>query len=244
MPTITRQGRYGVDSVRGGLSHLTLCRWVEIHSRFLWWAAKGLASKWETLPSSSHDCKRPLWRWKCHCLGRNYHDREDRTPHLPGECHWALIQRQFHWDYCCALRSSPWERIHLSRRQCKSPSCTCCPRSPAVRLSHCQRSPKTYLSLNIGNPRETCPETASQAAWHQRARWCTPGAMAPDPPSNQWAAHQEHEDALSREHGGDWRIYWLLRLVWIRYTDPHRVRSQVQVIWLIKNFVVDDKCVV
>ena len=27
-------------------------------------------------------------------LGRDHHDWEDRPPHLPRKCHWALLQRQ------------------------------------------------------------------------------------------------------------------------------------------------------
>ena len=51
-------------------------------------------------------------------------------------CHWALPQRQCLWAYCCALRPSAWKCIHLSRRQCKSPAWTCCPRSPTVSQDH------------------------------------------------------------------------------------------------------------
>ena len=38
--------------------------------------------------------------------GRDYHDWEEITQHLPGEWHWALQRRQGHWAYCYALR--PW----------------------------------------------------------------------------------------------------------------------------------------
>ena len=86
---------------------------VEIRSRFSWWTAKGLESKWGALPASSHDRTRPLWRWKCRGLGRDHHDREDITLHLLGERHWALQQRQCHWAYCCALH--PWNRAHRAR---------------------------------------------------------------------------------------------------------------------------------
>ena len=69
-------------------------------SQFAWWAAKGLASKKGALPASSHDHTRSIWRWKCHGFGRDHHDWEDRTPHLSGECHRALLERQCHWGYC------------------------------------------------------------------------------------------------------------------------------------------------
>ena len=39
------------------------------------------------------------------------------------------------------------------------------------------------------------------------------GGMAPDPPSNNWTAHQEHEASLSRVAGGERRPYSLLRLL-------------------------------
>ena len=64
------------------------------------------------------------------------HDWENRTPHLSGECRWALLQRQCHWAYCCVPRPLARECIHLSRRRCKSPLCTCCPRSPGLLQNH------------------------------------------------------------------------------------------------------------
>ena len=74
------------------------------------------------------------------------------------------------------------ECIHLSRRQCKSPSYTCCPRSPAGSKHH--DSPTTAIEVPgpvsnltcVGRPRETCPETAPQATGHQRARCAFRGA--------------------------------------------------------------------
>ena len=82
------------------------------------------------------------------------------TPHLPGECHWGLLQRQ-----CLLSLGSTAEATSVSlllclyahwhgnafilhsRPQCKN---TCCPRSPAVwknqdSLIH---SPQTCLQLN------------------------------------------------------------------------------------------------
>ena len=47
-----------------------------------------------SVPTSSHGRTRPLWRWKCCGLGRDHHDWEDRTPHLPGEYNCAPLQRQ------------------------------------------------------------------------------------------------------------------------------------------------------
>ena len=55
------------------------------------------------------------------------------------------------------------ECIHLSRRQCKSPSYTCCPRSPAGSKHH--DSPAIAIEVPgpvsnltcVGRPRETCP---------------------------------------------------------------------------------------
>ena len=85
---------------------------------------------------------------------------------------------------------------------CKSLSCTCCPRSPAISQNHdspmASEVPRPVSNrIFVRHPLETCPETSSQATGHQRARRCTPGEMAPDPPSNHWAAHQEHEASLS-----------------------------------------------
>ena len=94
----------------------------------------------------------------------------------------------------------------------------------------------------VGHPRETCPETASQAKGHQRARWCTPGGMAPDPPSNYWEAHQEHEASLYSVPCSEWSPtrYWdFCKIDVMTLTN-----LEVQVTWLIENFVVDDKCVV
>ena len=83
-------------------------------------------------------------------------------------------------------------------RQCNSPSCTCCPRSPAVLQNHesseAIRVPRPVFNGTFaGHPQETCPKTASQAAGHQRAGWCTPGEIASDPPGNHRAAHQQNE---------------------------------------------------
>ena len=179
------------------------------------WTAKGLESNWGAKPASGHDRTRPLWRWKSHGLERDHHDWEDKTPHLPEECRWALLQRKCHWAYCCALSPSAWECIYLSRRQCKSQSCTCCPKSPAVSQNHdCPMAsevqrPVSYWTFEE-HPRETCPETASQATGHQRARWGTPGGMVPDLQPCHWAAHREHEASLSHvlaANGGSTR-YW------------------------------------
>ena len=167
---------------------------VEIRPQLSWWAAKGLASNRGALPASSYDRTRPLWRLKCHGLGRDHQDWENRTPHMPRECRWALLQRQCHWAHCCALRPSAWEGIHLSWRQCKSPSCVCCPRSHTVSRNYdsavASEVPRLLSGWTfVGHPPEACPETASQTTGHQRARWCTPGGMAPDPlsgSSGEW----------------------------------------------------------
>ena len=77
-----------------------------------------------------------------------------------------------------------------------NPSCACCLRSPAVSQNDDSASEVPRIVSNwtvMGHPWETCPETTSQAIGHQRARWCTPRGRAPDPPSNLWVAHQEHE---------------------------------------------------
>ena len=122
-----------------------------------------MASNWGALPASSHDRTRPPpWRWECLSLGRDHHDREDRTPHLPGECHWALLQRQPLLAYCCALRPSAWECIHFSRRQRMSPSYTLsnvtCSFAES-RLSQGQRSPQTCFQLGL---RGTSPGDVSK----------------------------------------------------------------------------------
>ena len=103
----------------------------------------------------------------------------------------------------------------VSRWQCKSPSCMCCPRSPAVLQNH--NSPMASEVLRpvsswtlVGHPGEMCPEMASQNSGHH---WCTPAWMALDPPSNHRVAHQEHEVSLSYAPGGEWRSYSLNRLL-------------------------------
>ena len=120
MPTMTRQRGYGVNSVRDSEFVLNF---------HIWWHQTGEHYQ------SIQDCTRLLWTWKCHGLGRDHHDWEDRTPHLMRECHWALLQH--HWAYCCALRPLAQECTHLSWWQCKRPLCTCCPRSPAVSAVFC-----------------------------------------------------------------------------------------------------------
>ena len=154
------------ELVKGQLTEFT-------KSSFSSWAAKGLQSNWEPLQASNRAW--PLWRWRCHGLGIDHRDWEDRTPHLPGERHWALLQRQCYWAYCCALSPPVWECIHLSRWHCKSPSCTCYPKSSAV--SQNQDSPMTsevprpvFHSKFEGCTQETCLEMASQVRGHQQAR--------------------------------------------------------------------------
>ena len=51
------------------------------------------------------------------------------------------------------------------------------------------------------------------------------------------------EVAFSCVPGGEWWPYSLLSLLLTLYTDIYQTWSQVQVTWLIKNFVVDDICV-
>ena len=101
------------------------------------------------------------------------------------------------------------------------------------------RSPQTCLQLNAcGTFSGTYPETASQATGHQRARRCTPGRMAPDSPSKNWAAYQEHEASLSRVLGGEWRPFCEIDTLNL---------SKLQVKFKSRdllNFVVDDKYVV
>ena len=164
--------------------------------RFLWWGAKGLASNGGRFQPAAM-IARPLWRSMCHGLWRNHYHREDRTPHLPEEGYWALLQRQCHWAYCWTLRPSAWECIHLSRRRCMSPSCTCCQRSPAVWQNHdsaiVNEVPRPIFNWTfVGPPRKTCPETASQPKGHQRAGWCTPGGMSSERPSKHFAVVKEH----------------------------------------------------
>ena len=98
------------------------------------------------------------------------------------ECHicqrnvtaWVLLQRQCQWAYCCALRPSAWDCIHLSRGLCKSPLCTCCPRSPALSQNHdspmASEVPRPASNWTfMGHPLETSLETASQPQqeWHR-----------------------------------------------------------------------------
>ena len=63
----------------------------------------------------------------------------------------------------------------FSRRQWKSPLCMCCPRSPAVSHNHdssmASKVPRPVSTRTfVEHPRETCPETSSQATGHRQAR--------------------------------------------------------------------------
>ena len=105
------------------------------------------------LPASSHDRIRPLRRWKCHGLGRDHHDWEDRTPHLSGECHRALLQETT--SLGLMLRPTPIGMgMHSSfKTTTQEPivhvlsKITCS--FSVSRLSHGQRSPQTCLQLNV-----------------------------------------------------------------------------------------------
>ena len=57
--------------------------------------------------------------------------REDRTSHLPRECHWALLQRQCHCACRCALRNRNAFISQDGDARTNRPSVTC-PRSPTV----------------------------------------------------------------------------------------------------------------
>ena len=155
MPTITRQGGYG-GQLR---QRWTVARWSNLMfsdvSKFVLdfhYGRKSVCRELETLQTYSHDRTRPLWRWKCHDFGRDHDDWENRTPQMPGECHWALLQRQCHWAYCCALRPSAWECSHFQGDNSRAHRArvfkiTC--KFAESRLSHAQRSPQTCLQFNI-----------------------------------------------------------------------------------------------
>ena len=152
-------------------------------------------------------------------MGRENHDREDRNPLTSARgISLGCARDSVTEPYCCALHPLARECFHLSRRQCKSLSCTCYTRSPASPQNHDSPMasevprPVSYWPF-VGDSQETCPETPSQATGHQRARWCTPGGMAPDSQSNHWAAHQKHEAYLSCVPGADWSPNLLLRLL-------------------------------
>ena len=160
----------------------------------------------------------------------------------PRECHWALLvlPRQCHWACCWHGNAFIFEDDnarahhawvfweHLQFYKSTTPMASEVPRPV---------SDWTF----VGRPWETYLEMASQALGYHWACWCAPVGMAPDPPSNHWAAHQENEVLSSGMPCGmrNRRPYSLLRLLWNWYTDPYQTRCQVQVTWLIKDFVVD-----
>ena len=109
-------------------------------------------------------------------------------------------------------------------------------------LSHDQQSPQTCHQLNIcgtflgyvSGDSFTSHRTSLSLLMYSRRN----GTRSP---SNHWAAHQENEVLSSGMPCGmrNRRPYSLLRLLWNWYTDPYQTRCQVQVTWLIKDFVVD-----
>ena len=131
MPTIAGQGGFGVDSVRGGLSHngLTLCSKTSRNSFSIFiMGGKGFGVKQGSITASRHDSTRALWRLKCRGLGGITMTGRTELHTCQGNVTaWAPLQRQRHSAYFCDL---------LSGGQCKSPSCTCCPRLDAVLQNH------------------------------------------------------------------------------------------------------------
>ena len=83
----------------------------------------------------------------------DHHDREDRTQHLPGESHWAVLERQCHWALLLCptplgtgtLSSFKTTMQELIVHVLYKISC----KSAESRLSHGQRGPQTCLLLAI-----------------------------------------------------------------------------------------------
>ena len=69
---------------------------------------------------------------------------------------------------------------------------------------------------------------------------CIPGGAAPDSPSSPWISHPEPEASLWSLPGGGMRPLSWMRLLWSWCADhPSRGQMQIQVTWLLENFVAD-----
>ena len=103
------------------------------------------------------------------------------------DCLWVLLQRQCCWAYCSALCHGD----ALTHRACVVQDHW---QFHRIRSLTCSLKSQDLVSnwTVARHPRETCPETASQATGHQRARWYSPGGIAPV------ADYHEHEALLSR----------------------------------------------
>ena len=116
-------------------------------------------SNWGALPAFRHDRTRPLWRWKCHGLGRDHHDWSTELHICPGTVaglcyrHNAIqpivvLYARRHGNAFIFLRREPMVHV-LFKITCSFAQ---------LRLSHGQRSPQSCLQLNIGR---TSTEDAS-----------------------------------------------------------------------------------
>ena len=153
-------------------------------------------------------------------LGRDHREWEDRTLHLPWECHWAQLHCTYNITEPIVV---PYAHRHGNAVIFQDDNARA--HHARVVQKHLQfhgietlpwpvRSPNQSPVEHLWDSLRRCvqrqphrPQDINELADALQKEW------RQIPPSNHWAPYQEHEVSVSRMPGGEWGPYLLLRLL-------------------------------